>query len=295
MGAGYIDPRRAQMTMTTPNPGAQDLVYGRAPQSQGKGPYAGNLQTDFSKTDVLAGVPENQRGLANIAPGLMYGFGQRNNPDADVRGAQRAYDEMTHPNSGTSGAEQQALYNMYLGRIGIKNSLAEQIAANSGQRTQAENDLRQSAGEALDTGLRHTRENYSRRGLLYSGQRETGELKERGAVASALESGLSGARRDSANSLSAAQNAYASVDLANQQESLKLANEAFDTASRNNIARMQAMQQLGHGLGSVVGYFAGNYKGGGNKTATTTTDTSGAVSGGGGGSGLDNWGSWEDR
>ncbi len=177
--------------------------------------------------------------------------------DTDVNNA--AFQSMqlqTHP-SGMDTNESQALYNMYLGRIGEKNSLAEQIAGSDDQLNKAQDLNKATAGSALDQGLKNTRQNYSGRGLLYSGMRQGAEQGVKSGVASQLSSSMTGTARDAANSKMAAQNAYMSVDLANQQDTLNKSNQAFDTASANNIARLQAMQQLGSGLGSAAGAYFG--------------------------------------
>ncbi len=228
------------------------------------GAYQGGLQTNFT-------------GSANSDSSTSLGdtTGATSN-DQDVLSLQRLTNEDAQARAGKNeGVDYNAnasQENMYRGRIGIKNSLAEQIAQNPDQLMEQENNLKQSAGEALGQGLKGTRENFNRRGLLYSGGRESGENKVKGAVAGSLASGLSGARRESANSLSSAQNAYGSVDLANQQQSLELAHQAFDTANQNNIARLQAMQQLGLGLGSAVGAYAGS-------RGTSATSSPGGSSG----------------
>ncbi len=145
----------------------------------------------------------------------------------------------------------------------MKNSLSEQIAGSEENLKNAQDLNKSVSGSAIGEGLKNTRQNYNGRGLLYSGAREGGEQKVRSTGASQLASAMAGTARDSANSKSAAQNAYASVDLANQQEMIKRSEEAFDTANANSIARTQAMQQLGGGLGAAAGtYFGGRSSGG---------------------------------
>lgn len=220
--------------------------------SQQKGPYRGGMTTSF-----------------DFINNPVTGFAGLYDDDADVRGLAAAQLELQRPNEGTNSAEQQALYNMYAGRVGQKNSLAESIQGNAANERKQEDLLTGAAGQALGEGLKNTRENYNSRGLLYSGLRQGGEEKVKTGVAANLESGISGARRDAANSLSAAKNAYAAVDLANAQESLNLAHQAFDTASANNIARMQAMQQFSGGLGSIAGYAIGSMSSGSNSSSGT--------------------------
>lgn len=237
---------------------------GQTPRSRQttSNPYQGGLQTTFKDT----GVPYENYGNG-LLDSLSHQASEINHPsstsnDTDVQNAQSLYNEMQeHGRGGDVGADAADLnsrYNMYLGRIGIKNSLADQISSLPGQETTQENIARLSAGQSLGQGLQNTRSNYNSRGLLYSGMRDQGENQVRGAVADQLSQNLSGAKRDTANSLAKAQSAYASVDLANQQESLQLANQAFDTANQNNIARLQAMQQLGQGVGSAAGQIYGS-------------------------------------
>ena len=238
-------------------------------------PYRGGMPTDFNQFGKNAGG-----GIQNYGPSGKYGsnsdydyspvayqryqdINKQYGSDPDVAGALRSGWELQNPNAGTNSAEQTALLNMYKSRIGIKNSLAEQIANNGNQLQSEKDSLNLEAGRALDQGVRGARQNYNRRGLLYSGMREGAEQGARGAVAGAYASGMAGAERESANSLEAAKSAYDQVDLATQQEALTRANQAFDTASANNIARLQAMQQLGYGLGRVGGLVAGSYSGSG--------------------------------
>lgn len=255
MAAGFIDPNQPKRQPTPTAQSTNPYQGGYSTNYSGYGAGGGNqTYRGYQTGNPMGGQrPSNAAGYANFRRDIGAAHG-----DADQLGAIGAQWELSNPNAGTNGAEQSALLNMYRGRVGIKNSLAEQMAANPEQLSETESNLNQSAGQALGQGLENTRANFNQRGLLYSGQREMGEQKVKGAVAGELSSGLSGARRESANSMSAAQNAYASVDLANQQDALNRANEAFDTASRNNIARMQAMQQLGEGVGRAAGTYLGS-------------------------------------
>lgn len=208
-------------------------------------PYRGGLMQNF-----------DQFGTSAEGLGRSSAYGSDN--DSDVKNAQAAYYNMNHGDAGSSHNEQAALYNLYRGRIGTKNALSEQIGALPGQLSEEENLLKLNAGHELGQGLKSTRENYNHRGLLYSGMREGAEQQKKGQAASMLSSGLMGARRESANSQSKAEEAYAAVGLANQQESVQLANQAFETAHANQIARLQGMQQLGSGLGYAAGMYAGS-------------------------------------
>lgn len=159
---------------------------------------------------------------------------------------------------GVDFSHNAALENMYRTRIGLKNTLSDQIGSAEGLLKQQQDTNKLAVGEATGEGLRHTRENFNSRGLLYSGAREGGEQKVRSAGASQLAKSMAGSARDSANATNAAKAAYASVDFANQQDTLNRANQAFDTANQNNIARMQATQQLYGGLGQAAGTVAGS-------------------------------------
>lgn len=228
---------------------------------QQTGPYRGGLATNFD----FGRVNRNIRTQWGKDPSAWedpnkYGYaaGGFADADSDVRGLARASNELQNPYEGTSSAEQQALFNMYKGRVETKNSLAEQIANSERNLRQQENLLTGAAGEELGEGIKNTRQNFNSRGLLHSGLRQGGEQQVKQGVASSLNSGISGARRDAYKSRTSAQNAYAAVGMESAKESLDMAHEAFDTATRNSIARMQAMQQLGQGVGAVAGAYYGS-------------------------------------
>ncbi len=231
--------------------------------AQDASPYRGGLTTDFRAPTAQSGQYAGGAGYGSpIAQGKY--AAAFSDSDSDVRGAANAYAEMTNGNAGTSHDEQQALYNMYSGRIGEKNSLAESIAGSDDMLKRSQDQNKLAAGEAVGEGLRHTRENYNSRGLLYSGAREGGEQKVRSAGAGQLAASMTGTARDAANLKASQQAAYMSVDLANHEDTIKRASEAFDTASANNIARLQAMQQLGNGIGQAAGAWAGSQTAPGN-------------------------------
>lgn len=122
-----------------------------------------------------------------------------------------------------------------------------------------ENEARQIGAEtnqALNAGLKATKENYNRRGLLYSGMRQGAEQSVRGQAAATMAGQLSQNKRNYANLADARRQQIASVDLNNQQEALDRANAVMENNMRSSIARQQAYQQLGQGLGyaAAVGY-----------------------------------------
>ncbi len=220
-------------------------AQGGAPGSKNVGAYQGGLQTQF-------------RGYS----GQTGGYGSTSN-DPDVVARQSLENEDNNARNGMDEGvdfgHNAALENMYSTRIGLKNNLSDEINSAPGLLNQAQDQNKLVAGEALGQGLKNTRENFNSRGLLYSGAREGGEQSVQSAGASQLARSMAGTAQDSANSTNTAKAAYAAVDLANQQDTLNRANQAFDTANQNNIARLQAMQQLGSGVGKAAGTIAGSY------------------------------------
>lgn len=119
------------------------------------------------------------------------------------------------------------------------------------------NLLKSEANRAQGEGVSNTRKNFNRRGLLYSGLRESGEQGVKNSVASNLQSGVSGATRDYQNLLNSRKQALAGIELASKQEALNNANAAFEMTTRNNVARAQALQQLTEGVGELGGRLYG--------------------------------------
>lgn len=240
-------------------------------QTQTNDPYQGGLQTNFSGTNASGGY--------GYADG-RWGYSSGNSNDPDVREAQRLTNENTASGSGqdvgVDAAHNNALINQYATRIGLKNNLSDEINQAPGLLNQAQDQNKLASGQAVGQGLKNTRENFNSRGLLYSGAREGGEQAVQSAGASQLAQNMAGTARDSANATDSAKAAYASVDLANQQDTLNKANQAFDTANQNNIARLQATQQLMGGVGKAAGSVAGSYYN--NSAPSTPLTTDGSVS-----------------
>lgn len=252
---------------------------GQASVQQGgssSGPYAGGFRTDYNfvggtrasgDADYSSGNGLHSGGDSahwietdpNSSAYKSYQQAQGQSNDSDYKQMLRAQWERDNPNAGTSYAEQNALYNMYKGRVAKKNTLSDQIGGAGGLLQDQLGNLNAQAGADLNQGTKTARQNYNSRGLLYSGMREAGEQGVRGAVAGSLASGSANARRESENSVNAAKSAYSAVGLASEQEQIQLAQQAFDTANANSIARMQAMQQLGSSIGNVGGLAAGYY------------------------------------
>lgn len=138
-----------------------------------------------------------------------------------------------------------------------RRGLVAGIESIPGQYQEEVDLLKGEANRALGTGLSNTRKNFNKRGLLYSGLREGGEQSVKSGVASALASGMAGMTRDYQNLLDQRKQAIASLGLQNQQAQLEAANQAFEMTQRNNVARAQAFQQLGQGVGYGAGLYAG--------------------------------------
>lgn len=226
-----------------PNPGAPSA-------------YADNLQSTFNVQPNTGGV------------GIGGHFYNASSSDPDVMAATNIQNEEVDArlglNHGVSFNADDALLNMYEGRIGQKNALGQIIAGNGQNELNAIVNDQNQANSAVGQGVNNTRRNFASHGLLYSGMRQAGEQSVRGNVAGALGQSLAGTKQDYANTLSSAEGAYGQVDLASQTQTLGMAQNAVNSASANNIARLQAMQQLGAGVGSAAGQVAGSNSANGN-------------------------------
>lgn len=140
-------------------------------------------------------------------------------------------------------------------KVALKKALAGSITDAPKNLQEEIGLLRGDAGQALDTGLRQTRSNFNNRGLLYSGMRQGGEQQVRGRVAGALASSEAQARRDTENLLTERKKAFASIGLAEQEARNQMAQQAFEKSYQNSIARRQALQELGQGVGQAAGYY----------------------------------------
>lgn len=167
--------------------------------------------------------------------------------------------------------------NKFLAQAGQRKGLKGQLAGLGAQQTQEEMLLKNEAREATGAGIKNTRQNFNQRGLLYGGMREGGEQNVKAQGAATLASGLAGVKRDYANQADATKAAIANIGLKTQQEAMQRANLVMETNMRNNVARQQAYQQLGEG----VGYAAGAAYGSMNKTAPAQANyNNSAVTGG---------------
>lgn len=148
----------------------------------------------------------------------------------------------------------RAAINAAQARSNLRQGLIKGVEDIPGLYDQEGSLLKSEADQALKSGLSTTRKNYNRRGLLYSGLREGGERNMRSDVAGALASGMAGSAKDYQNLLDKRKEALASIELANAKQAQDNANEAFELSLRNQVARAQALQQLGSGVGYGLAY-----------------------------------------
>lgn len=132
------------------------------------------------------------------------------------------------------------------GLPGMMKSASDQI--------QREGDL------ASEKGVRGTRQNFNRRGLLYSGLREGGEQDVRGRVASTMSSQKAQSNQELGKLAVAKYQTAAQAGLQGYQDAVNREAEIAGINLQNQVARAQVMQQLGQATGQGLG----NYYGGRN-------------------------------
>lgn len=135
----------------------------------------------------------------------------------------------------------------------------------------ARNDIKAQAGQALDEGIRNTRQGANSRGLLYSGLRQGAEQGMRGRIANAMASQMSQSNRGLANEADAKDRAVASMGLASAQQAQDASSRASEMSVQNSIYRAQQMQQLSGAVGYGFGLASG---GGGDKKTDSGLVTS---------------------
>lgn len=213
-------------------------------------PYAGNLRTSFNAYDL---TPQTDQDVIEVQ--------RRTNQNADAAAGK---------DKGVSYNANMAIIADRMARINLKNQLSSSINNNSAMENEAIEGIKDSAQRGADAGVKKTRQNYNSRGLLYSGMREGGESGVKSAAAAGLAGDISSTKSEYRNMLDQQKQAYAQVGMAQQAAQLELANQAFETATKNSVARAQAYQQLAGGLGQAAGYYYGSK---GNSSAATPTET----------------------
>lgn len=126
-----------------------------------------------------------------------------------------------------------------------------------GLKEQAGNQIQNEGNLALESGLKHNNQDFNRRGLLYSGLREAGETGVKGRVASTMANQRSQSNQDLGKMATAKYTKAAQVGLQGYQDAVNREAEIEGINLQNQVARAQAMQQLGN----TAGYAAGAYYG----------------------------------
>lgn len=172
----------------------------------------------------------------------------RNQPGFFGRALAPMLDKDVKPKAGEDPTVTALRDRLYGEAADFTNQLPGMVSSAHGQ-IDKEGDL------AMKSGIKSTRQNYNRRGLLYSGLREGGEQGVRGQVASKVSEQKGQANKDLAEMAKAKWNTVAQAGLQGYQDAVNKEAEIAGISLQNQVARAQAMQQLG----STVGYGAGTY------------------------------------
>lgn len=156
------------------------------------------------------------------------------------------------PPSGGEDPNVTALRNKLFGEAQDFEKSLPGLQSQAGNQIEAEGDM------ALQSGLKGTKQNFNRRGLLYSGLREAGEQSVRGKVASTMAGQKAEANQDLRKMATAKATKAAQVGLQGYQDSVNREAEIAGISLKNQVARAQAMQQLGQTGGYIAGSMYGN-------------------------------------
>lgn len=141
-----------------------------------------------------------------------------------------------------------------------------------GYKTAAGRQIEGEGNLALQSGLKDTKQNFNRRGLLYSGLREAGEQDVKGRVASTMASQKAQSNKELTDLAGAKYNKAAQVGLQGYQQAVEREAQIESIKLQSSVSRAQTMQQLGQ----VGGYAAGAYYGSQSpSTSTPNTGTGG--------------------
>lgn len=127
-----------------------------------------------------------------------------------------------------------------------------------GLKTQAGNQIQSEGDLALQSGVKHNNQDFNRRGLLYSGLREAGETGVRGRVASTMATQRAQSNQDLTKMGTAKYTKAAQVGLQGYQDAVNREAEIEGVNLQNQVARAQAMQQLGQTAGYGIGAYYGS-------------------------------------
>lgn len=110
---------------------------------------------------------------------------------------------------------------------------------------------------AEDQGVRRTRENMSRRGLLYSGLAKEAEGQVKGQLATQIASAKSGISKEAEQIADAKERASAAMGLDMINQLLGQAEQYYNISFENNLARRRAIGQIAAGVGYGAGALYG--------------------------------------
>ena len=127
-----------------------------------------------------------------------------------------------------------------------------------GYQQDASNQIQKEGDMALESGVKGTRENFNRRGLLYSGMRQGAEQDVKGRVASTMASQKAQSNSDLTKLAAAKSEKAAQVGLQGYQQAVQREAEIEGIKLQSQVARAQVMQQLGQTGGQVAGAYYGS-------------------------------------
>lgn len=111
--------------------------------------------------------------------------------------------------------------------------------------------------DATEQGVRRTRENYSRRGLLYSGLANRGETEVRGNIQGQFDRSMADINREAEQIADTKEQAAAAAGIEQATQLLNQAEQYYNISSQNDLARRRAFGNLasgiGYGAGSLIG------------------------------------------
>lgn len=130
------------------------------------------------------------------------------------------------------------------------------------------NNITRGANQALESGEKGVRTSMNQRGMLYSGMREAGEQGVRANVASTMAKQTMQSNKELEDLANKKEQVAASVGLDSYRESVQRESEIAAQNMANQVARAQAMQQLGQNAGYAMGAYSQR-----STTPTTTAST----------------------
>lgn len=114
-------------------------------------------------------------------------------------------------------------------------------------------------GDTLREGSRKLKEDYNRRGLLYSGLRAKGEGEFKSGLEGSLRKEIYNVNKEISDISQAQKEAAAAVGLQNAQELAQRAEDLYNLQTENQLARQRSLQAMASGIGSLAGMAMGNY------------------------------------